>query len=83
MNSSTIAVIMVAVAGRKNVTGAMIMTVIYAWFTQYLATTGSEYTQLILGVLLIISVLYIPDGIMIGFFNKVDGLFKRKHMNAK
>ena len=54
---------MVAVAGRKNVTGAMIMTVIYAWFTQYLATTGSEYTQLILGVLLIISVLYIPDGI--------------------
>ena len=30
---------MVAVAGRKNVTGAMIMTVIYAWFTQYLATT--------------------------------------------
>lgn len=31
---------MVAVAGRKNVTGAMIMTVIYAWFTQYLATTA-------------------------------------------
>lgn len=83
VNSSTIAVIMVAVAGRKNVIGAMIMTVIYAWFTQYLATTGSEYTQLILGVLLIISVLYIPDGIMIGFFNKVDGLFKRKHMNAE
>ncbi|WP_294379387.1 branched-chain amino acid ABC transporter permease, partial [uncultured Clostridium sp.] len=75
VSASTIAVVMVAVAGRKNVTGAMIMTLIYSWFTQFLATTGSEYSQLILGVLLILVVLFIPDGILVALFKKSDEFF--------
>lgn len=72
--TSTIAVVMVAVAGRKNITGTMIMTWIYCWFTQKLAATGSEYSQLILGVILIIAVLFIPDGVMVALFKKLDAL---------
>lgn len=78
VNASTVAVIMVAVAGRKNPTGAVVMTWIYCWFTQKLATTGSEYSQLILGALLIICVLFIPDGVMVAFFKKLDKLFLKK-----
>lgn len=78
VNASTIAVVMVAVAGRKNITGTMIMTWIYCWFTQKLATTGSEYSQLILGVLLIVAVMFIPDGVMVALFKKLDSIFFSK-----
>ena len=80
VNSSTIAVVMVAVAGRKNITGAMVTTLLYSWFTQFLATTGSEYSQLILGVLLIVVVLFIPEGIMVAFFKKVDAFLSKIFM---
>lgn len=75
--TSTIAVVMVAVAGKRSVTGAMIMTLIYSWFTQFLASTGSEYSQLILGILLILVVLFIPDGVLVALFKKSDEFFAK------
>lgn len=84
VSASTVAVVMVAVAGKKNITGVMIMTVIYSWFTQYLASTGNKFSNIILGVILVLVVMFMPNGIMQELFTKVDGIFtflKRKELN--
>jgi urea transport system permease protein len=70
--SSTVAVVMVALAGRKNVTGALIMTLVYSAFTQELAGSGNSYSNIILGILLVVIVTCVPGGVLEGFFNFVD-----------
>lgn len=75
--TSTLVVVMVATAGRKNVTGAVVMTLLYSWFSQYLATTGSQYSQIILGVLLVVVIVFVPDGILVALFRKSDELIQR------
>ena len=72
--TSTLVVVMVATAGRKNVTGAIVMTLLYSWFSQFLATTGSQYSQIILGILLVTVIVFVPDGILVAMFRKTDEL---------
>lgn len=72
VDTSTVAVVMVALAGRKNVTGALIMTVAYSWFTNMMAASGNEYSNVILGVLLVLIVMFMPEGILAEIFNKID-----------
>ncbi len=74
VDASTVAVVMVAVAGKKNITGIMLMTIIYSWFTQYLASQGNQYSNIILGVILVLAVMFMPEGIMQEIFNRVDRL---------
>lgn len=83
LNASTVVVIIAAIAGRKNVTGAIIMTALYQWFNQYLAKQGSQYSQIILGIILIAVVVFLPEGIFPSLFNKIDGLFSRKKIKEQ
>lgn len=74
VGNSTVAVVMVALAGRKNVTGALVMTVAYSYFTHELAASGSVYSNVILGILLVLIVMFMPEGALVGLFDKIDGL---------
>ncbi len=85
VDNSTVAVVMVALAGRKNVTGALIMTLIYSYFTHELAASGNIYSNVILGILLVLIVMFMPEGALVELFNKIDALFAkifRKKNNA-
>ncbi len=77
VDNSTVAVVMVALAGRKNVTGALVMTLIYSYFTHELAASGNIYSNVILGILLVLIVMFMPEGALVELFNKIDALFAK------
>ncbi|MCR5754703.1 MAG: hypothetical protein K6G30_07825 [Acetatifactor sp.] len=60
---SFIGVIIIALAGRYSITGATLFTFIYVWFTRFLASQGSAYSQIVQGILLVLIMLFIPRGI--------------------
>jgi ABC-type branched-subunit amino acid transport system permease subunit len=81
--AATLPVILVAAGGRKNLTAAMIFTLIYSWFSQYLSSSGNQYALVILGVSLLLVVRFVPEGIIVALFKAIDRLFmKRKKESA-
>ena len=61
---ATLPVIWVTVGGRESLLGAVIATVSLEWFRQQLAITGSEFALVVVGTLLLLVVLLLPDGIV-------------------
>ena len=77
LSASTIVVVIVAIAGKKNVTGAIVMTAIYEWLSQYLAKQGSQYSQVIIGLILIVVIVFLPEGVFPNIFSIADSLSNR------
>lgn len=75
VGNSTVAVVMVALAGRKNVTGALIMTVIYSFITHEMAASGNVWSNVILGLLLVVIVMFMPEGALVELFKLLDNCF--------
>ena len=74
---SFIGVIIIALAGRYSITGATIVTFIYVWFTRFLASQGSSYSQIIQGLMLVLIMLFIPKGIGETVFSLGDSLIAK------
>lgn len=72
LTPATIPVVVVAAGGRKNITGAMLFAVLYAWFSQKLSASGSRYALIILGLVLIAAILFVPNGFLASIFDWVD-----------
>ena len=71
MLAATLPVIWTAVGGRKSLMAVMIMTLVLRWLSDALAVRGGEYAFLILGALLLVTMLFFPDGIIITIVRKV------------
>jgi ABC-type branched-subunit amino acid transport system permease subunit len=76
--AATLPVVLVAAGGRKNLTAAMIFTLFYSWFSQYLSSSGNQYALVILGVLLLLVVRFVPEGIIVALFKNLDRLLLKK-----
>ncbi len=74
---SFIGVIIIALAGKYSITGATVLTLIYCWFTRFLASQGSSYSQIIQGVMLVLIMLFIPRGIGETIFTGGDRLLEK------
>jgi branched-chain amino acid transport system permease protein len=72
MAASNVIIVVVVAAGKDSITGAIILSVLYSRFSQFLSSQGSEYSNIILGSILILVVILIPDGIMSTLFRKID-----------
>lgn len=83
LSSATIPVVLVAAGGRKNFTASIIFTVLYYWFAQGLSSSGSQYALVILGLVLILVTLFVPDGIIVYLFNVSDHLFFQRKKKVK
>lgn len=83
ISAAALPVVLVAAAGRKNLSGVVLFTIFYYYFAQKLSTTGSEYALIILGFLLILVILLIPKGIVETLFNLVDRLLFDKRRNVE
>lgn len=70
--AGTIPVVLVAAGGRKNPTAVFLFSLLYLWFSQSLASSGTEFALVILGVLLILVIIFVPDGIVASLFKFVD-----------
>lgn len=83
ISAAALPVVLVAAAGRKNLSATIIFTVIYYYLSQKLSVTGSEYALVILGIILILVILLVPKGIVVTIFNFFDRLLFRKGVETK
>lgn len=72
MTQATLPVVLVAAGGRKNPTAVVIFTLFYLSLSQKLAASGSQYSLVILGVILLLVVLFVPKGIIHSLFEIID-----------
>lgn len=77
VSASTMPLVIIATAGRKNPTSAVVFTVIYYLLDNFLASYGSQYSPIIMGLILVIVILVLPAGLFTSLFEGVDGLFAR------
>jgi branched-chain amino acid transport system permease protein len=81
ITASTMPVILVATAGRKNATGAMIFTFFYYYLDQAFASAGNQYSPIIIGVILIAVVLFLPNGLFDSVFKGLDAFVSKTVMS--
>lgn len=72
ITSATIPIVLAAAGGRKNAAAVYIFGLGYLKFAQSLAAKGTQYAFVVLGALLIIVVLIVPDGIVETLFRFLD-----------
>lgn len=83
ISAASLPVVLAAAAGRKNITAVIIFTIIYFWFSQYLSAGGSEYALVILGFILVITILLVPQGLIAQLFDVLDQLFGKIFLGKK
>ena len=65
MMAATLPVIWVAVGGRSSLLAVLISTVALRWLADTLSVQGGEYAFLIMGALLLATMLFFPEGIIV------------------
>jgi branched-chain amino acid transport system permease protein len=63
--AATLPVIWVAVGGRSSLLAVLLSTIALRWLTDALAVKGGEYAFLIMGALLLATMLFFPEGIVV------------------
>ena len=64
MLMATLPVIWTAVGGRKSLLAVLAATLVLRWLADTLAVKGGEYAFLIMGVLLLLTMVFFPEGII-------------------
>lgn len=77
MVAATLPVIWTAVGGRYSLLAVLLSTVTLRWLADALAVRGGEYAFLILGALLLTTMLFFPDGIVVSIARRLRGRKRR------
>ena len=76
--AAALPIIWVAVGGRKDLTATLVGTLVVLGIFQNLTIFGSYYAFVIMGVLLVIIVVFLPEGLIPGLVKLFGRLRKRK-----
>lgn len=77
LSAAALPVIMVAAGGRKSLVAGMISTLLIQYFSQSLSSSGSQYALVVLGLVLVVVVVYVPDGFVVAIFRLIEQLAAR------
>ncbi|MGY8706699.1 branched-chain amino acid ABC transporter permease [Bradyrhizobium sp. 18BD] len=77
MTAAALPLIWVAVGGRSDLTSTVIGTLVVLAAFQALTIYGSQYALIFMGVLLVLTVLIAPNGLVLGFMNWLGRLAAR------
>lgn len=77
LTTAALPVIWVAIGGRKSLLATMISAVVLQYFSQYLSASGSQYALVIQGVLLMLAVMFVPEGLIPPVGRFVGRMWKR------
>ncbi|MFB6450186.1 branched-chain amino acid ABC transporter permease [Bradyrhizobium tunisiense] len=77
MTAAALPLIWVAVGGRGDLTSTVIGTLVVLAAFQALTIYGSQYALVFMGVLLVLTVLIAPNGLVLGVMNWLGGLATR------
>lgn len=70
LDAAILPVLWVAIGGRKDITASVISTIVFVYLSQRLTIYGDEYALVVLGVVLLVSVLFVPQGFVIAGVEK-------------
>ena len=65
LTAAALPIIWVAAGGRKDITATLFATVLLIWLSQLLAVKGSQYALIWMGVILLVVVLFAPEGLFV------------------
>jgi ABC-type branched-subunit amino acid transport system permease subunit len=82
MTAAALPLIWVAVGGRSDLTSTLIGTLVVLAAFQALTIYGSQYALVFMGVLLVLTVLIAPNGLVLGVMNWLSRLFVRAKRRA-
>jgi len=77
MTAAALPLIWVAVGGRSDLTSTVIGTLLVLAAFQALTIYGSQYALVFMGILLVLTVLIAPDGLVLGVMNWLGRLATR------
>lgn len=69
--AATLPVIWVAVGGRSSLLAVLLSTIALRWLADALSVRGGEYAFLIMGILLLTTMLFFPEGIVVMLARRV------------
>jgi urea transport system permease protein len=71
LTAAALPIIWVAAGGRKDITATLLATVLLTWLSQQLAVKGSQYALIWMGVILLVVVLFAPEGLFVTVWTKL------------
>lgn len=82
MTSATIPIVLAAAGGRKNPIAVYLFSLVYLKFAQTMAANGTQYAYVVLGAILVLVQLLVPNGIIDTIFQAIDRLVG-EHLGKK
>jgi branched-chain amino acid transport system permease protein len=76
ITAAALPVIWVAFGGRKDVTATLIGTLAMIFLYQWLTIYGSQYAIVVMGVILVLTVLFAPEGIVLSLMRGLSARLK-------
>jgi urea transport system permease protein len=78
LTAAAMPIIWVAAGGRKDLTATVLSTVVLLWVSQALAVHGSQYALVLMGFILLIGVLFAPEGFVVTTVKTVGAKVRRR-----
>jgi branched-chain amino acid transport system permease protein len=77
LTTAALPIVWVAFGGRKSLLATLIASIGLQYFAQYLSMTGSQHALVIQGALLMVVVLFVPEGVIPPFGRAIGNLWRR------
>jgi len=74
--SAALPVVYVAASGKKDFFSVFIGCIFFVWLSQTLAINGKQFAIIVMGLILVISTRFFPDGIILMMINKLTEKIK-------
>jgi branched-chain amino acid transport system permease protein len=71
LTAAALPIIWVAAGGRKDITATLLATVLLTWLSQQLAVKGNQYALIWMGAILLVVVLFAPDGLFVTLWKRL------------
>jgi branched-chain amino acid transport system permease protein len=73
LTAAALPIVWVAAGGRKDLTATLFATLLLLWLSQQLAVKGSQYALIWMGAILLVVVLFAPEGLFVTVWKKLRG----------
>jgi len=71
LTAAALPIVWVAAGGRKDITATLVATVLLIWLSQQLAIKGNQYALIWMGAILLVVVLFAPEGLVVTAWKRV------------
>jgi branched-chain amino acid transport system permease protein len=82
LTAAALPIIWVAAGGRKDLTATLLATVLLTWLSQQLAVKGNQYALIWMGAILLVVVLFAPEGLFVTLWKKLRGRKRARQATA-